>query len=94
MNSLHPDISADVTFDKALFWDIHVESLDLQTHARFIIERIVSRGNMADWNLLKKIYGKEKIREEVVQIRSLDRKTVSFLSVYLGVEKKFFRCCS
>jgi len=81
-------------FNEALFWDVQYSSLDLGAHSRFIIERVVSRGNLADWNLLKKIYGKEKIKEEVVRIRSLDRKTVSFLSVYFGIARKDFRCCS
>ncbi len=93
MHSVPAANCADLTFDKALFWDIEENSLDLQIHARFIIERIVSRGDRADWQRLKTVYGKEKIREEALQIRSLDQKTVSFLSAYFGVEKRAFRCC-
>ena len=80
-------------FNKALFWDVQIESLDIETHKRYIIERVVSRGNRADWELLKEIYGKKRIKQEVLKIRSLDKKTVSFLSVYLGVERTDFRCC-
>ena len=83
-----------IEFNKALFWDIQIDSLDIETHARFVIERVVSRGNLTDWNLLKKIYGKERIKQEVLRIRSLDQKTVSFLSAYFGMEKTDFRCCS
>ena len=83
-----------IEFNKALFWDVQIDSLDIETHARFIIERIVSRGDLADWKLLKKIYGKKKIKQEVLGIRSLDKKTVSFLSVYFGMEKADFRCYS
>jgi hypothetical protein len=83
-----------IEFNKALFWDVQIASLDLETHARFIIERVVSRGSLPDWHLLKKIYGKERIKQEVLRIRALDRKTVGFLSVYCGVEKADFRCCS
>jgi hypothetical protein len=91
------DISNDpegLELNKALFWDVQTDTMDIEIHSRFIIERVVSRGNMTDWNLLKKIYGKEKIRAEVVRIRSLDRKTLSFLSAYFGIEQKDFRCCS
>jgi len=80
-------------FNKGLFWDVQIDDLDLETHARFIIERVVSRGSLPDWHLLKKIYGKERIKHEVLRIRSLDRKTVSFLSAYYDVEKADFRCC-
>ena len=81
-------------FKKSLFWDVHIDSLDLEKHARFIVERVVSRGNRQDWQLLKEIYGKERIRKEAMRIRSLDPKTVSFLSVYFGMEKNEFRCCN
>ncbi|WP_420828893.1 DUF6922 domain-containing protein [Desulfobulbus rhabdoformis] len=69
-------------------------SLDIEGHSRFIRERVVSRGDLADWHLLKKLYGKEKIREEGVRMWSLDRKTVSFLNVYFVRAKKDVRCCS
>jgi hypothetical protein len=81
-------------FDNSLFWDVKIESIDIEKHARFIIERVISRGNLQNWNLLKEIYGKEKIKNEAVQIKSLDRKTVSFLSAYFDLRAKDFRCCS
>lgn len=80
-------------FQKTLFWDVEIETMHLEKHARFIIERVVSRGNRQDWQWLKKVYGKERIRDEALRIRSLDKKTLSFLSIYLGVEKAEFRCC-
>ena len=83
-----------IEFNKALFWDVQIDSLDIEAHARFIIERVVSRGNLADWNLLKRIYGKKRIKQEALAIRSLDKKSVSFLSVYFDLEKTDFRCCS
>ena len=89
-----PTVHDGSAFSQALFWDVQFSSLDIGAHSRFIIERVVSRGNLTDWNLLKEMYGKEKISEEVVRMRSLDRKTVSFLSVYFGIARKDFRCCS
>lgn len=82
----------EYNFTPSLFWDVAPDSLDIEAHSRFIIERVVSKGNLQDWNLLKKIYGKERIRTDVLQIRYLDKKTSSFLSVYFGVEKAYFRC--
>lgn len=87
-------LESDIAFNKALFWDVQIDSLNIETHTRFIIERVVSRGNIADWELLKKIYGKERIKHEVLRIRSLDKKTASFLSVYFDIQKKDLRCCS
>ncbi len=81
-------------FSRSLFWDVNIDSLDIEVHSRFIVERVVSRGNMQDWDLLKKMYGKRKIKDEVLQIRYLDKKTISFLSVYFNTEKSNFRCCN
>nr|MBF0223509.1 hypothetical protein [Desulfobulbaceae bacterium] len=81
-------------FSDALFWDVAIESIDVELHARFIIERVVGRGNLHDWKLLKKVYGKKKIKNEVTKIRNLDAKTLSFLSAYFSVEKTSFRCCN
>jgi len=79
---------------RTLFWDVAFDSIDWQEHARFVIARVVSRGDLQDWNTLKAIYGKNKIKEEVVCIRSLDPKTLAFLSVYFNIDKTSFRCCS
>ncbi len=53
-----------------------------------------TRGNLQDWNILKKIYGKKRIKNEVLKIRCLDKKTLNFLSVYFTVDKADFRCCN
>jgi hypothetical protein len=79
---------------RTLFWDVAFDSIDWRQHARFVINRVVTRGNLEDWFLLKKIYGCEKIKKEVLCIRSLDAKTLNFLSIYFGVKKADFRCCS
>ena len=74
-------------FQKALFWDVDIGLLDIEAHSKFIIERVVSRGSFPDWKLLKKVYGVERIKNETLSIRCLDRKTVSFLSAYFNIEK-------
>ena len=63
----------------SLFWDVAFDSIDWQKHARFVIARVVTRGNLQDWLTFKAIYGKNTIKQEVVSIRSLDPKTLTFL---------------
>lgn len=79
---------------QSLFWDVAFDSIDWQKHARFVITRVVSRGNLKHWETVKELYGQKKIKQEVVHIRSLDPKTLAFLSVYFGIEKTSFRCCN
>lgn len=80
------------SFSKYLFWDVDINSIDLNKHAGFIINRLVTKGSYSDWKALKKIYGLQKIRAEVVKARSLNKKTLWFLSAYFEILKKEFRC--
>ena len=83
---------SNLKFDRALFWDIDPEALDLGKHSRFIIERVLKKGSLKDWLYLKKIYSLDRIKIESVNIRSLDKKTLYFLSNYFGIDKTQFRC--
>lgn len=84
----------DSNFESALFWDIDPKYLDLNKHSRFIIERVLSKGSFHDWAYIKKIYGLDKIKKESLQMRSLDKRTIVFLSNYFGIDKTQFRCYS
>jgi hypothetical protein len=80
-------------FHSSLFWDVDTNCLDIDIHARFIIERVITRGNMGDWKMLLNLYGKKRVRDEAVTIRSLDPKSLNYLSVYFNIEEVDFRCC-
>jgi len=79
---------------KHLFWDTNIDNIDLEKHSRFIIERVVMRGNISDWKWMHRIYSKEIISRKIVEIRYLDPKTLSFLSVIYKIPKEQFRCYS
>ena len=94
INRIYTDRIEDFKLNISLFWDVDTNDLDIDTHSRFIIERVITRGDIDDWTMLLNLYGKERIRNEVVTIRSLDPKTFNYLSVYFDVDMKQFRCCS
>lgn len=77
---------------KELFWDVDYKSINYKKNARFIIGRVVTRGNLDDWNNLKAFYGLDRIKSEVIQIRYLDKITLSFLSAIFQIKKDKFRC--
>lgn len=81
-------------FRSALFWDIDVTTLDPENHARYIIGKVISRGDLADWNALKQLYGHQRIKQEIVQLRFLDARSLSFLSRYYDIDRTSFRCCT
>ena len=79
-------------FSKNLFWEIDETDLNTQKHARFIIERVLSRGRMSDWFVLTKLYSFDKMKEEVVKIRYLDKVTLNFCSTFFHIPKSKFIC--
>jgi hypothetical protein len=79
-------------FRSALFWDIDITTLNPEAHAQYIIGRVVSRGDLADWNTLKQLYGHQRIKQEVVSLRSIDARSLNFLSSYYDIDKNLFRC--
>jgi hypothetical protein len=77
---------------KYLFWDINVQKLDYDSRASFILERVFTMGMQEDEWKVNKYYGRERIRKEVVNCKSLDKKTLNYLSVFYGIPKKDFKC--
>ncbi|MCF6223960.1 MAG: hypothetical protein L3J34_09545 [Flavobacteriaceae bacterium] len=79
-------------FDRALFWDIDPDTLDIKKHSKFIIRRVLQYGSIEDWEKIKNIFGLNKIVSTAKTIKDLDKKTASFLSVIGNVPKNDFIC--
>lgn len=75
-----------------LFWDIDPNSLDYTRNARYIIQRVIQKGSVKDWIVIKEFYGLDFIKQEILLMRDLDAKTLNFFSVYFGINKNEFRC--
>ena len=65
-----------------LFWDVERDSLDPQKHIRWIIERVLEKGNYSDWLALKTNVTKETLEKEFDRLR-IDPKSRNFLRRYL-----------
>jgi hypothetical protein len=79
-------------FSKNLFWDIEESTLDVEKHARFIIERVLMRGRMTDWKGLFQVYTQMRMKREIVKIRYLDAVTLQFCSTFFQLPKSKFKC--
>ena len=79
-------------FSSTLFWDVDRTMLDKDLSKKLIIERVLEYGLIEDWELLKKIYGLEEIKNTALILRSLDEVTLSFLCQLFDLKKTEFRC--
>ncbi len=77
---------------KEIFWDVDMSRFDEDTHARLVIERVFCYGTIEEMKILFSYYGKEKIKENIINAGYLDKKTLSFASRFLNIPKEKFRC--
>lgn len=82
----------DQNLSKHLFWDIDKSSFDIQKHRRWLIERVIGYGGLNDWRFIRSFYGNDILREEVVQIRTMKKKDLNFVSKMLQIPITNFRC--
>lgn len=75
--SLHP-----------LFWDCRPDAIDLDTHAPFVLERVLEYGSLGSVRWALERYGVERIRVflRARGRRTLSHKTLAFWTMILGVE--------
>ncbi len=79
-------------FSENLFWDVDLADIDYEKNANQIINRVLLRGNLTDWFEIKNFYGLNQLKEEVIKMRYLDARTLSFCSAYFEIPKTEFRC--
>ena len=75
-----------------LFWDVDVRTLDFDTHLAYIVQRVLEYGLQKDWTLLKHQIGIQKIAEVSKELRSLDPKSLAFISLISRTPRTEFRC--
>lgn len=75
----------------ALFWDVALGSVDLETHADFLIVRVMERGTREDVRTVWTHYGQDKVRDSLLSAPSLSRKTIAFFANQFGLSRDAFR---
>lgn len=76
----------DFPYRPALFWDADPADIDPEKHAPFIIARIFARGSIDDVRWAKRTYGEEKLKQVVINNRTLDNKSQNFWCQYFQID--------
>lgn len=80
--------------DKRLFWDTDFDTLDIEKNSVFIISRIISCGNICDFENLLKIYPYERIQKDIQSANYLSPRNLNFVSTFFEIDKSNFKCYS
>ena len=79
-------------FSPHLFWDMDKSKIDFDKAKAQIVFQVVEYGLMSDWILIQKIYPKEILKNIALNLRTLDKVTLAYLSHFFQVDKTQFRC--
>jgi hypothetical protein len=75
-----------------LFWDCDEDKIDYDKRVNFVLERVFSMGTENDVREAIQYYGIETIKNEIVKIKILDKKTINYLSFTFKIPKRKFMC--
>lgn len=81
-----------ISMSPHLFWDVDVNTLDMDKHQTYIVQRVLEYGLMDDWKKLKNTLGLEEIVHTCKNLRSLDPKALAFISLISKTPIEEFRC--
>jgi hypothetical protein len=70
---------------RSLFWD--TSELNPQKNQKFIIERILNFGDEDDFHWALKTYGEDGVRENLMQSKVLDKKSLFFWCQYFNLNQ-------
>jgi hypothetical protein len=80
-------------FPRGLFWDFNYDKFNWQKGYVTVIQRIIERGNTADWQELIRFYGRDKIIESLKnEITFLPDEKIDEASVYFKLNKEELLC--
>jgi hypothetical protein len=79
-------------FSQYLFWDVRNEDIDLDEHARYVVNRVLECGMLEDWHLILGYYGLPKIVELAKGMRDLEPRALAFISAISNTSIEEFRC--
>ena len=81
-----------INLSKQLFWDVKFNKLKYKTNINFIIQRVLSFGDLKDYQEIKKQYGLEKIKQIAPKVNYANKKSLYFWSLIFNIPLNFFKC--
>ena len=81
-------------FTRNILWDVNPATFDIQKGRRLVVQRVLMLGTLHDLQLLKKLYSLSDLQNEVRNIKDWDAKVLNFISLWLGIPKDQFACCT
>ncbi len=75
-----------------LFWDTKLDNLDFQKNKRLIIDRVLHRGTLKEWNFINTYYGKDELVKVLCELPFIAPKEANFVKVLFSLESQNMKC--
>lgn len=79
-------------FLRPYFWDVAFEALDIKKNPRFILKRVIDRGDTKALMWAMSVFTIDDIRNLVLTTRDISRKTANFWALRLDIDPKLVPC--
>lgn len=79
-------------FSRHLFWDVDIAKLEMDKNRRFLVGRVIQRGNLDDLHKLLSYYGKSEVREIVKELPWMNEKDMAFVHIFFDIPFNEMRC--
>jgi hypothetical protein len=86
------DVNPLANFRDSLFWDTNPNLLSAEKDAQFIIGRVLDFGNLKEWRLTERLYGKEKIIKVAIDHIFTDPRSANFWALVLSIPANKIKC--
>lgn len=77
---------------KQAFWDVDMDKIDYEKNARHVVEKVIERGKIEDFNNLLRFYGFERVRDLALQALWLSDISINFCCTLFKVKPTDFKC--
>jgi len=75
-----------------ILWDVDIDSIDIQKHKSFLIERILNYGDEDCYRWMFKTFTREEIMGVVKNSRRISPKSAAMMGNYYNISKGEIRC--
>lgn len=77
-----------------LFWDMKIDELDMYKHKRLIIDRVLHRGTLEEWQFINKFYSRDELIEVFTALPIIAPKEANFVKILFDLKPSQMKCYS
>ena len=69
---------------RTLFWDTSLDNVNLKSHGRYVMEKVLEFGDLDAFEWLRDVYPGRQIKETLLLSRTLSEKSRNFWTTWFG----------